>query len=183
MSNHNDDIQYSIDKNDCLVDLNDNWDLFAVENGSDNLNKSAVYGIPIWNFISGDETKYVHQVLLKRVKSKGSIKNLAFRCDSPECKRFMAMDISCKEDGLITFRCKLIKTEARNLPSFSSNSGNNKHFIRMCSWCNKIDIGQEEWVEIEDAVNRLELLEKDQLPAFTHTMCNVCMARLEADDD
>lgn len=183
MTTENHEVIYTLDKNYCLVDLNGNWDLFALENGNSNLNKQAVLGLPIWHFISGDETKRIHEVLLTRVKSEGKLQKLPFRCDSPECKRFMEMDITLKGNGYIEYCCKLIKTEPRQATnSVNTDDASNTPFLRMCSWCNKFEVGPNEWLEIEDAVSRLDLLSAEALPHLSHSMCDACMEMLESAD-
>ena len=42
---------------------------------------------------------------------------------------------------------------------------------RSCSWCRRFDV--DGYVEIEEAVARLGLLEQDQRP-ITHTICEDC---------
>ena len=184
MTNEKTEVIYCIDQNDHLVEINDHWDVFANENNCHSLGKNSVYGLPIWNFITGDETRHIHRVLLKRAKSKGAIKDLPFRCDSPEYRRFMELSITPKDNGFIEYRCKLIKTEVRDTPSIFVNENNSKTtFLKMCSWCNKFEVAKDNWVEIEEAVNCLELLSGEELPGISHAMCDACMSNLEDDDN
>jgi len=47
----------------------------------------------------------------------------------------------------------------------------------LCAWCNKIKVG-DSFVEIDDAVNKLKILEYNYLPKFSHIMCNDCKDKL-----
>lgn len=49
----------------------------------------------------------------------------------------------------------------------------------MCGWCNRVDAGGA-WVEIEEALPRLRLLEYATPPKVTHGMCEGCLETMKA---
>ena len=48
--------------------------------------------------------------------------------------------------------------------------------IRACGWCNRIDVGCEDWTEVEEAVGRLALLAREAMPRLSHGICAPCHA-------
>jgi hypothetical protein len=174
------EIVYQIDTNDVLVFVNEQWNLFAAENGSASLVSQYVYNRSIWEFIHDAETRQFHEILLEKVRSGKEIRNLPFRCDSPELRRFMEMDISMTAGEGVEYRCRTIKTEARDPVSLiSGNVHDGETFLRMCSWCKKIDTGNQTWEEIEDAIRHLGLFSDKCIPQISHTICETCIDGVE----
>jgi len=177
------DVVYRIDQHDCLVYFNKAWDRFAAANDGASMSSGRVHQQSVWDFIQDPETKHVHQVLVKKVREGDNVKDLPFRCDAPDLRRYMEMDITLLEDSVVEYCCRTIKTEPREPMPVSSPQSNDDSLIRMCSWCKRIDVGTNQWVAVEEAVTRLGLLSKPNLPGFTHTMCDDCMERLERENE
>lgn len=173
------DITYQIDGNDRLVGFNDQWDVFAKNNDGHSLTSNHTCNVLIWDFIHDPETRHIHKVLLKKVRKSRQMLSFPFRCDSPELRRYMQMEISPQSDGNILYRCRFIKEEAKqpvtpHEPPFDDR----ETLLRMCSWCKKADVGGNLWMEIEDAVDYLGLFSSAQIQPITHTMCERCLAAL-----
>ena len=49
--------------------------------------------------------------------------------------------------------------------------------VRVCGWCNRFDAAGE-WVELEDALPRLRLLEYPDARMLTHGICEACLTRM-----
>lgn len=184
MSNNAGEVVYLIDRNDILVQVNDQWDRFAVHNNSAHLCRQNVIDHSLWTYIQDAATRHVHQTLLSRVRRKRRIRNLPFRCDSPGLRRYMEMDLLPLERGGVEYRCRMIREEARDAvplmePKVPPSATG---YIRMCSWCKKVDVGHNHWVEIEEAVTSLKLLERDSLPPISHTMCDACLEDLGVEE-
>lgn len=172
------EVVYRIDQNDFLIFFNAGWDLFAEENDSSHLIGENICKRSIWGFIHDRETRHLHEALLHKVRSDRTILKLPFRCDSPALRRFMEMDILPLGEGRVEYRCRMIKIEAREpVPVLTGVGG--ESFLRMCSWCKKVDVGGNSWFEIEDAIKILGLFLKDTLPGISHTMCEECVGGLE----
>ncbi len=83
-----------IDAADKLVHVNDAWLAFAGENTAPQLTAASVLNQPIWRFIQGQETIYLYKQIFGRVRAGKSPVKFPFRCDSPDCRRFMEMQLS-----------------------------------------------------------------------------------------
>jgi hypothetical protein len=54
---------------------------------------AAVIGFLLWDFICHPETKQLFHDLLKKVRETGRPVTFPYRCDSPDCRRFMELEI------------------------------------------------------------------------------------------
>lgn len=184
MQNERDEVVYQIDQDDLLVYFNDQWDLFANANNGLGVSSQRIYKKSIWDFIHDAETRHLHETLLKRVRSHKAILHLPFRCDAPDLRRYMEMSISLLPHRNVEYRCRTIKTESREAVAISAAGiMRDGPFLRMCSWCKKIDVGNDTWLEIEDAIKFLGFFSGASLPQISHTMCDSCMGDLGKEDD
>jgi hypothetical protein len=62
-----------------------------------------VIGRPLLGFISGNVTRQFEQQLLQEVLTGNQSIELEYRCDSPNERRFMQMQVSLEESGLVRF--------------------------------------------------------------------------------
>ena len=172
------EISYRIDRENRLVDVGGDWDAFALQNDAPALRREAVLGRPLLDFISGDETRHFHEVLLARVRSGAQLRRLPFRCDSPELRRFMEMDITSPDGGTVDYCCRVLSTEAHAPVHTADAAPAGKRTMRMCSWCKKVHLTGSLWVEIEEAIVRFNLLEDAAPPHVSHGMCDACLEQL-----
>jgi hypothetical protein len=49
--------------------------------------------------------------------------------------------------------------------------------LRACAWCDRIDVGGH-WLEPDAAIRQLRTYEWSAPPAFTHGVCESCLATL-----
>lgn len=178
------EVIYQIDKDDLLVLFNNQWNAFATDNGSPHLLGEKVLKLPLWEFIHDAETRHLHETLLKKVRAnKIAISKLPFRCDAPALRRFMEMDILPLADGSIEYRCRTLRTERREpIPLTAADEQGGEYFLRMCSWCKKVDVEKNTWLEIEQAVTLLGLMSAAKIPPISHTMCNACLEKMSDDN-
>jgi len=54
---------------------------------------------------------------------------------------------------------------------FKNNAPRTEKLLIICSWCNKIETGNGQWEEVEEAVKTLGLFELETLPMISHGMC------------
>jgi hypothetical protein len=81
---------------------------------------------------------------------------------------------------MITYHCKVDRIEHRAPVIFQEQKQwREKKLLRMCSWCKKVDIGNNVWLEIESAISELQLLERRMLPEISHTMCDECLKSID----
>lgn len=176
---------YTIDHDDRLISVSDGWNSFADNNGgAQKIIQPGILNKKIWDFIADDGTEYLYKELIYRVRDHDVRANVKIRCDSPAERRFLNIEMSNVYDGFIQFVSRIEKTEKRErIDLFDSDREFSDEMLRVCSYCKKIDIGNEEWEEVEVAINRLGLFNSTPMPAITHGVCPVCycavMAQLE----
>jgi hypothetical protein len=91
-------------------------------------------------------------------------------------RRFMHMEMihHTGSDG-VCFKSTVERQEPREpVALLDPNSQRSTDVIIVCSWCKNIKIGDDQWVEIEEAVARLGLFNADYLPQLSHGICPAC---------
>lgn len=171
---------YRIDPQGLITYANNHWFDFAVENNCHYLTQERVINSNLWGYISNDETRHLYQLLVKKVLKEGESIVLPFRCDSPEIRRFMQMRISQADSSQCEFQCRIVKEEYRDpVDILDPSTARCEDYLRMCSWCKKVDAGNERWVEVEKAILELDLFAEQYPPEITHTICPDCMEIVE----
>jgi len=164
---------YQIDSNDKIVVVNDNWLSFAAENVY-NLSQESVVNKLLWDFIEDTETQHLYKILLEKVRTNQVKLKVPFRCDSPDCRRFMELEVFSPYENFVEFRCRAVKLEFRTAVGLLDvNSDRSNEFVRMCGWCKKIYVSAQ-WLEIEEAITELNLFAAAKLPQLTHGICLSC---------
>lgn len=176
------DILYRINTRDEIVYINTQWQRFAAENtppGSDaKLTPDQVIGRSLWTFITDRTTREIYQVIVKRVRAR-EIVHFSFRCDSPDCRRLLQMDITALPDGSVEFHTFPLYVESRlSQPLLEHATPRGDSLMLMCSWCNRVRVDTG-WVEIEVAVAEEALFEEEMLPALSHGICDDCFAAMQ----
>jgi hypothetical protein len=98
-----------IDGADKIVHVNDDWLAFAAENFTPQLTASVVLDQYIWRFIQGQETSYLYRQIFRRVRAGNSPVKIPFRCDSPDCRRFMEMELTLLPGDAIQFMAHILR--------------------------------------------------------------------------
>lgn len=174
---------YRIDNTNVLVSVSDNWDRFAVDNaGGDPATAERFIGKSLDQFIDDDETRSLYALVLDSVRVNNRPVAFAFRCDSPAERRFCELRILPCADGSIDFESSILRTEPREpVPLLESDvAGAPDDFLKCCSTCKRIAIGDAEWIEIEQAMQRLKLDERERTPRLSHGLCADCHERIVA---
>jgi hypothetical protein len=177
---------WSIDAADKLVHVNDAWLAFAGENTAPQLTAAAVLNQPIWRFIQGQEASYLYRQIFGRVRAGKSPVKFPFRCDSPECRRFMEMQLTLLPGNAIQFMAHILREEWRQPLNLLDGSRDRPgEFLKICSWCKRIYIPGQGWGEIEAAIEPLDLFGHQSMPRMTHTICDSChnAIKLELDQE
>jgi len=164
-----------IDDADKLVYVNDAWLAFAGENTAPQLTADLVLDQPIWRFIQGRETVYLYEQIFGRVRAGKSPVKFPFRCDSPDCRRFMEVELSLLPGKAIQFIAQILRQEWREpVGLLAASQDRSGELLQICSWCKKIKIPGRGWGEIEAAIEPLDLFGDRSMPRMTHTICDVC---------
>jgi hypothetical protein len=125
------------------------------------------------------ETRHLYQIMLEKVRKNNARIKVPFRCDSPAYRRFMELEIFTLDENLIEFRSRIVKLEFRphvDLLDFSVDRSD--EFVRICGWCKKIYVSEAKLVEVEEAVEELNLFGETKLPQLTHSICPSCKESL-----
>jgi len=170
--------EYHINREDRIEYVDSNWADFALENAGEYLIPESILGRSIWRYITDDTTISIYQSVFERVRRSGMRIDLPFRCDSPGIRRFMQLEVEPLDDGYIRFRSHLIREEPRTfIHALSTHFKRNNAMVTMCSWCKKVKMEDNLWVEIEKAIQELDLFQHGQIPMISHGICHNCFSR------
>ncbi|MBE7471505.1 MAG: hypothetical protein DPW09_30645 [Anaerolineae bacterium] len=165
---------HTVDAYDVLTDVNDHWLRFAQENDASHLTRQVVVGRPLWDFIAGREAPHLYKLLMRQVRQSQCRLVFTYRCDSPNFRRYMQMEIVPLTHQGLEFRNYLLRTESRDqVRLLDSAIGRNQELLMMCSWCNRVHYDST-WLSVEDAVKTLGLFALSELPQITHGICPDC---------
>lgn len=167
---------YRLDKGNRLISLNDAWTDFAEANDGSGIVPPQVIGRSIMDYISDMETKHLYKAILDKVRRSGRSVIVSFRCDAPEERRFMELEISptAEDAQALDCVCRRVKSEVRAPVRLLMDSTlRTDDLLIMCSWCKQIKV-HESWFEVEEAVDRLGLFYSKRLPRISHGCCPVC---------
>lgn len=167
-------ITYYIDKNDNIVYLSNEWQLFAEQNRAAYLTEDTICYKSLFEFINDARCQYIYQVLINKVRKKQRKITFPFRCDSPCKKRYMQMEMIPLEGDSIAFKSCIIREELRQpVLIIDVNRSNSVDILKICSWCKKIQINNF-WIEIEEAIEKYALFQTRLLPRLSHGVCSQC---------
>ncbi|MBD3382426.1 MAG: hypothetical protein GF404_09545 [candidate division Zixibacteria bacterium] len=172
-------VSYMIDHNNCIIDVDQNWDSFAEKNCGMNLLKQEVIGKPLLHYISDSSTRHIYEMLILKARKHDRQIEFDFRCDSPGLRRYMRMQMVPEKDEMIRFDSSIVRTQERTpLKVLEMSLPRTDQMIVMCGWCKDIrDNGH--WFSLEEAVERFDLLKQDELPQISHSICEKCLEKME----
>jgi len=167
---------YRIDGDDRIVWVSDTWITFSQENGAaESCHPDAVLNRSIWDFIDGIETRYLYDIVLKKIRKTRNSARLPFRCDSPDKRRYLELRISAAGTDTVEFVSTVIREEVRDtVVLLEPGIPRSEKFIKMCSMCKKVEVAENSWQDIEAAIASLGLFEELNLPKISHGLCQEC---------
>ena len=169
-------ITYHINKEQRIVFLNEGWYSFAKKNKASYLSSDTVINMPIFQFITDESCRHLYQMLIKRCREKHKALRLSFRCDSPEKRRFMSMEIIPLEKDATAFKSCVVREESRYpVELLDVDVDRSDEFVSICSWCKKVRVDGNNWVEVEEASEQMGLFGAVALPQLSHGMCPMCL--------
>jgi hypothetical protein len=170
-------LSYTIDAEGRIVAIDGLWDEFAAANGAPRLTRANVIGTLLLDHVVGLEPREIASLLLWRARS-GHAVSADFRCDAPSLRRFLRMEIVPLPGERVRCSSILVREEERPAQALlDPRVPRSDDMLPICSWCRQARAG-EGWLEIEEAVEVLGLLNQDRLPAITHTICSRCTKHL-----
>jgi hypothetical protein len=167
------DIAYRIDASDRIAWCNAAWDDFAAQNDAIELRAEEVRHRSVWDFISDVSTRELYREIFARVRDGRTIR-VPIRCDAPECRRWMDLELRAGSGGDIEVRAVLLRDESRLHESLLDvTAARDGRQLCVCGWCKRMDVDGD-WVEVEKAVDRLGLFGYPTLPLISHGICEEC---------
>lgn len=171
-------VRYRINDRDEITFVDEEWDRFAETNDGAEVVGNEVLGRNLWEFICDPATRHLYQQIVARVR-QGCQAQFKLRCDSPSCKRHLAMTIHAPETGIVEFATQSLLVEDRPpMALLAKGTPRSTELLLACAWCNRIDVGSDAWTEVEVAVERLKLFEVGRMPQLTHGICAACFATM-----
>lgn len=172
--------EYLIKPDQTVVEIHGDWDSFALANQAPELLAHAVLGRKLSEFVKDAETRLIYAALVKRVLETGEPIRFRYRCDSPDRRRHMTMAMDLVGADILRFRSKVLREEPRDpLALLHRHATRSEEMLRMCGWCNRVNVAGDLWKEVEDYVEESGLLEATTLPRLTHGICPVCAVEMD----
>jgi hypothetical protein len=171
-------MQYLIDADDRIVFVSGDWDLFAEENDASELKASKIIDRSLWQFVKEETTRQVYAEVLKSVRT-GKAAEFTMRCDGPSVRRLVEISLKPLPGREVEFTTRILATKERALqPLLSRSAPRSNRKVNICAWCDRVQVGPEEWREVEDAAEPLELSKGAALPQLAHVVCPHCMEKM-----
>lgn len=176
-------VAYAIDASDRLTHVNSAWSPVAEAAGAAHLVESRVIGRSLWDFIGDATTRQLYAAILERVRG-GKPVVFDFRCDTPTQRRRLHMRITGRPAGGIGFEVSAVEAKDRpGVALLDPAVERGSDTIRMCGWCKRVPLPTGDWVEIEDAIPVLTVLDRVPPPAISHGMCPACYGAISSELD
>jgi hypothetical protein len=164
-------LSYAIDDQDRLIRLDEGYYRFAEENGWEDAEGSL--GRSLWDFVAGEDVRKLLRLLVRRIRDEVRDVELTCRCDGPAVTREMDVRIAATSTGRgVLFAARVRSEEEREQPQglLDPQAPRGQETLPMCAWCDRFEVDGE-WVEAEEAANRLELFRRREMPSLEHTVC------------
>lgn len=170
---------YQVDAEFRITLVAGDWAKFAVENAAPELaHPVSLRQRTLFSYIADEATRQVYRAMFDRVAARAKPITVPLRCDSPHVRRFLELTISPREDGGFHLDSSLLRTEPRPyLALLDATHPRSHELIRMCGWCKAVQVN-EDWVELEQGVEMLDLFGRNALPEIKHGVCKSCYAGL-----
>jgi hypothetical protein len=172
-------LEYWVNADDQISSVNDEWLSFAEANEGRGLLPPGILGRSLWEFMGDMETRHIYGLLHTRVRTRELPVRLCFRCDGPERRRLLQLDILPERDQELLYRVRTLKQEHRAaVPLLDPQQPRQESFVSMCGWCKRVAVAPRGWLEVEEAIAALALFAQPHPPQLTHGVCEECKESL-----
>lgn len=173
-------LHYEVDDVDRLTEVGGAWSDFADANEGSTLTSQLVVGRLLWDYVGDPTTRHLYRTMLKQVRQYAVPVRFRFRCDSPTLRRLLAMELSARDGGHVRFDVETVRLESRPaVPLLKEGhrvaSGG---FLTLCGWCQDVQLPDDRWVAVEEAVVALKWFEEAAIPLVSHGICPTCNEQL-----
>jgi hypothetical protein len=166
---------YEIDGEDRIVFCNDEWDVFALANGSGDILFEDVQGNVLWDYVADPSTADLYRRLVADARN-GRTVTFSLRCDSPELFRLLEMKITMTDGDRVRFATEVKSVRPRSSENINAAEGTEPLLI--CSWCSRVNIDNKIWQDVELAVRQMGIFERSHPPAVSHGICPDCYSNI-----
>lgn len=175
----NEKFTYRIDKQDNIIEVSENWSQFAQDNQAEPATlPPQIYGKPLWKFFADEETRYLYNELVRNVRYSQTPCNVTIQCDSPSCRRTIDIRIIPQPGDQIEFENTVKQIEPREpIHLLEEQPRDPDSLVRICSFCKKIAVDEENWLDLAEGIRALHLMDKNPMPMLTHGVCPECYQR------
>lgn len=173
--------RYQLNRRDQIIEVDDGWLRCAKEAGDSDLLPARILRRSLWEFIADPRTRLLQGALLRKVRSTRKPIRLPFRCDSPEMKRWMEMELTSSAGGEVDVTTSVVRTEprARIACLAPHESRSPAEILNCCGWCNAVRVGDGPWQEVEELLcARPGWPASDDSVELRHQLCPRCDATL-----
>lgn len=170
-------VSYTVDADGVIVATGEGWAAFAEAADAHHLHPEGVVGRRLDDFLSHPTTRLVYRALSDRIHAAGRPVTFPFRCDAPDVRRWMTMEMRPLEDGGTHYRVWPETLDPRAPVPVTGGPPSGVQLV-MCGWCNRVASGPT-WCEIEEAMARPPLSNAGEPPLISHGMCEECESRME----
>jgi hypothetical protein len=168
---------HRVDARGRISHVNDDWLDFAVENGW-TVSAADLVGRPLMDFIGNPELCYLYGLLMTRLRAGRGPLSFQYRCDAPDCRRFMQMVMRFDADTReIEFSSQILRIERRPPQPLLHVAAADGPTLDICSCCKRVGV-HGRWIEIEQAVIQQRLLDCENPPRTQHCVCPDCRTEL-----
>lgn len=168
-------VRYHIDSNDRICFVNLAFSEFASDNDAFDLVGDAVLGRSLWDFVTDETVCALNRMLIQKARRTHRVVSFPYRCDSPDLLRSMEMVILPLAQDTLEFQCRVVRQQMRPPRKlWGRRDQRAPETLRVCSWCNKVDLGGDNWQELEALLAQRPLLDEEPPPSLTHGACPEC---------
>jgi hypothetical protein len=173
--------RYRLDELDRIRWVGGAWSDFARANGAPELAEADILGRRVWTFVAGIETRHLYELMFEAVRRGRGAVVVPFRCDAPQLRRFMELEIRSLPGAALELTASLLREEARAPePLLDARAPRTSEVLSICSVCKRLRVAHDRWLAVEDAVRVLDLFGRVELPGLSHGVCPDCASLMRA---
>lgn len=171
-------LAYRIDASNRITWVNKAWTEFARANHGESVMPEHVLGCDLLSMVGDGTVRELYATMVQHARNGKDVR-FDYRCDAPDKRRTFSMMIRSENAGEVMFVSELKHEELRpSVPLLERHRPRSADPLRICSWCQRVAMPEGHWLEVEDAVIALHLLESSEMPAITHGICRDCFDRV-----
>lgn len=172
-------VRYRLDELDRIRWVSESWTAFARANGAPELAEPGILGRSLWTFVAGIETRHLYELIFEAVRRDERTVVVPFRCDAPELRRFMELEVRACPHAELELTASLLREEARSPEALlDARAPRGSEVVAICSVCKRLHVEGDRWLAVEQAVAALDLFGRVELPHLSHGLCPDCDRRV-----